>query len=126
MKICDALTSHQISDVDDSELVVSRKKDMVDTATGQDGLTSSNVVAMATMSRSMESMETNTSNKNVRLILASSSRTDLVQQIYTHLCDRCFPSILRLRAPSDMEFDQVKTDASRQYLQRQTTEIPIK
>ena len=59
MNICDALTSHQISDVDDSELDVSRKKDVVNTATGQDGLTSSNVVAMATMSCSMERMKTN-------------------------------------------------------------------
>ena len=86
------LATH-LYDVDDRALVVSMQRDMVDTATGQDGLTSSNVVAMATMSRSMERMKTNTGNKNVRLILAPSARKGLVQQTYRHLCERCLPSI---------------------------------
>ena len=125
-KMCDALTSHQIFDVDDSELVVSRKKDMVSKATGQHGLTSSNVVAIATMSRSMKKMKTNTRNNNVRLIREPSAQKDLVQQTYRHLCERCFPSIFWLRTPSGMEFNKFKTDASKRYLQRETTELPTK
>ena len=99
---------------------------MVNKATGQHGLTSSNVVAIAPMTRSMKKMKTNTRNNNVRLIREPSAQKDLVQQTYRHLCERCFPSIFWLRTPSGMEFNKFNTDASKRYLQRETTEVPTK
>ena len=85
------LATH-LYDVDDRALVVSMQRDMVDTATGHDVWTSSNMAVTATMSRSM---------------------FYFVQPTYRHLCDRGLPSIFGLRHPKGMEHDKFNNDASK-------------
>ena len=87
--------------------------EMVGSASGQDGRTSSSIAATTPRIHAGKRLKSSPSNPVVTLIIASPARFYSVEHPYRHLTERGFPNIFWLRTPSGEELDKFDDDATK-------------